>query len=478
MTKAQAAAAQAAEGAEATAAEGEQGAQSAPQLRKRPAARRGARAAVAADEGADASADAVAGGEPAQPTRRARARKNARNATAAESSSGAAQDANGENIPAKPTRRRKKTTAAAAGAEAEGDTGEADETAGAREKRAPKPPRRERSETPENAEEQVIDPNSLTMAELTKDLRIGKKFSRHDELRDRMKELSAKQREERRLRKVGGGEATGSGDDDVIPGAEGSETQASSGAPATRAPAVLGPQFEIINGEIVINQASLVHDRHAEAMADQVDMEEVEENDFTRMTNSSTYRRPNKLKGPNSWNKAETAQFYDYLRMFGTDFQTIANMFPGRTRRHVKMKFNREERHNPRGVNAAIVGQKEVMIDLDEYQTRTGRELEATAAIEEEHQRRQEAHEAEQRRIQEEADALQAEKRKKLLGTGPGDDAASGDKGGASGTSKASGAAAAAVVEPEEDVEIIDEDEEAARPPPPRRKRRGGGIGG
>ncbi|TLD28569.1 hypothetical protein PspLS_04207 [Pyricularia sp. CBS 133598] len=429
---------------------------------------------------ADSQQDGDAG--PSQPKRKARTRKTAI----------AAPDGDGgtSTHPKKP----RKSRAARVTASNADSTDDANGLGEVRTRRkTTKKPRKERSVTPEDAEERAIDPSSLTMAELTKDLRIGKKFSRHDELRDRMKSLQEKQREERRLRKANGGATPGDEDATALATGEAPEssettaaaTGANSGGGFSTQPAALGPQFEIINGEIVINQASLVHDRHAAAMVDHADMEEVEENDFTRMTNQATYLRPTKIKGPNAWTKEETQQFYEYLRMFGTDFQTIANMFPGRMRRHVKMKFNREERHNPTGVNAALVGQKVVMIDLAEYQTRTGKALEPTADIEEEHRKRQEAHDAEQKRIQEEADAVQAEKRKKLLGTGPDNGNAkvvekektkAKDKDVGDGKSKGATKSQTQIMEEEEDVEVIDEDEVEERPT--RRRGRFVGIGG
>lgn len=431
-----------------------------------------------ASANADSQQDGDAG--PSQPKRKARTRKTVT----------AAPDGNGDTS-TQPKKPRKSRDARVAVSNAD-STDDANGLGEVRTRRkSSKKPRKERSVTPEDAEERAIDPSSLTMAELTKDLRIGKKFSRHDELRDRMKTLQEKQREERRLRKANGGATPGDEEATALANGEFPEsletaaaaTGANDGSGSSTQPAALGPQFEIINGEIVINQASLVHDRHAAAMVDHADMEEVEENDFTRMTNQATYLRPTKIKGPNAWTQEETQQFYEYLRMFGTDFQTIANMFPGRMRRHVKMKFNREERHNPTGVNAALVGQKVVMIDLAEYQTRTGKALEPTADIEEEHRKRQEAHDAEQKRIQEEADAVQAEKRKKLLGTGPDNGNAkvaektkTKDKDVSDGKSKGVTKSQTQIMEEEEDVEVIDEDEVEERPI--RRRGRFVGIGG
>lgn len=150
---------------------------------------------------------------------------------------------------------------------------------------APKRSRKERQLTPEDAETQTVDHRELRMGDLTKDLRIGKKFSLHDELVDRQREKRRKSRQNR-LKKTQDGDGAGSDAGSVV-GGGGSETgstetggtgqprgmseaaaaAASVMAAAARrgaaAAAVAGPQFEIIDGNIVVNQASLVHDRHA-----------------------------------------------------------------------------------------------------------------------------------------------------------------------------------------------------------------------
>lgn len=45
------------------------------------------------------------------------------------------------------------------------------------------------------------------------------------------------------------------------------------------------------------------------------------------------------------------------LQQFGTDFELIQNLFPGRTRRQVKAKFKNEEKLNPVRLADAL-GQK------------------------------------------------------------------------------------------------------------------------
>jgi hypothetical protein len=51
--------------------------------------------------------------------------------------------------------------------------------------------------------------------------------------------------------------------------------------------------------------------------------------------------------------------------MFGTDFMMISKMFPGMSRRHIKLKYTREERTNLTRVNKNLIAKEDV--DMDEY---------------------------------------------------------------------------------------------------------------
>ncbi|KAF4452525.1 Transcription factor TFIIIB component B'' [Fusarium austroafricanum] len=271
--------------------------------------------------------------------------------------------------------------------------------------------RRARSITPEDSESQLVDLQKLKMADLTKDLHIGKKFSRHDELRER-------ERRARMKSKLG---TDGERDSSATPEASGQGEKigspaAPSPAPSASTPAApSGPQFRIVDGQIVIDQSSLAVDRHARAAAAAGDMETVEENDFTRLITSNSFMNTSKLKGPNIWTDAETELFYRGLRMLGTDFEMISKMFPGKQRRHVKLKFNREERHCPQRINAALIGEKTVKIDIDEYKAFTGSEFEPVADIEAEQRRIQEEYEAEEKRRADEQAEIMRKRREELF---------------------------------------------------------------
>ncbi|KAK1729616.1 hypothetical protein CaCOL14_006594 [Colletotrichum acutatum] len=308
------------------------------------------------------------------------------------------QPADGEAAPKRPPRPRKKKTT-------EEEEGETDAATTANK---PARPRQARSVTPEDAEDQEADLTTLTMGDLTRDLRIGKKFSRHDELLQRHREKQAKSRE-RLKAKRNGSEDVASESGTPAPTSD----KATPAAPPTPKPtsmASTGPQFQIIDGQIVVDQNSLSLDRHAiaAAAAEGEDMLEIEENDFTTLTTQNSYRTGSKLKGPNVWNEEETELFYRGLRMFGTDFQMISGMFPGKNRRHVKMKFNREERHRPARIDAILVGKKELQIDLEEYKTWTKAEYEPVEAIMAAQRAQQAEFDAEQAKIKAAKDAINA----------------------------------------------------------------------
>ncbi len=108
-------------------------------------------------------------------------------------------------------------------------------------------------------------------------------------------------------------------------------------------------------------------------------MEVVEENEFTRRITSSTYLR--RKRRPQQWTDEETAEFYRLLRMFGTDFETISRMMPGKDRSNVIGKFRREDKVNPKLITEALIGPKTSVIDIDEYQRLAGEQLESTEAI-------------------------------------------------------------------------------------------------
>ena len=164
-----------------------------------------------------------------------------------------------------------------------------------------------------------------------------------------------------------------------------------------------GPQMRIVNGEIVLDTTSLQIDRHAEAAANIDDLEEVEENPLTRKINSASFGKRQK---PEAWDEELTDLFYRGLRMFGTDFMMISKIFPGRTRRHIKLKFSNEERKNPRRIGDTLLGPREE-VTLEAYAEMTNQVYDDPREIERQLE--------EEKRQIEEQHATEKEAREELL---------------------------------------------------------------
>ncbi|KAI0808434.1 hypothetical protein GGR55DRAFT_651372 [Xylaria sp. FL0064] len=320
--------------------------------------------------------------------------------------------------PKKPTTRRRKSTRTDEGTDAEDSapqskrqrrkssaraTVETGEDAGTEVQKPIK--RRKREPTPENAEELKVDHSTMTVGELTKDLGIGKRFRHAEEIEQRAREARARnrlKRLEREKRKLG---LLGPEDEDSTSqqgtSNESGETRGAAMAQlgaSTESGAAQGVGYDVVDGQIVVHAASLVVDRHNRDMSN---LEEVEENDFTNLVNSASFAK--RVQTPGNWTDEETEKFYRLLGMFGTDFETISHLFPGKNRRAVKLKFNKEERLRPNRVNAAMMvrSQKKVNIDIEEYKA-SQRQWQAKDKILAEHALLAQEHEREVSRLREE----------------------------------------------------------------------------
>ena len=350
---------------------------------------------------------------------------------------------NGESMaPKRRAPRKKKVTADHAVSEAAQD-GERDgispvddageETEGTKKAQA----RRKRSVTPEDAEQQTVDHEQMVMSELTKDLRIGAKFSKYDELRERMRKKRARQRLIK-LGKLPPGDGTPDGEDG---GSEAGTPASEPSKPARglvpvpivdEGPSDAGmPRLVMRDGQLTLDEGTTQYDRHAAADAARGVVYEQEEDEFTTAVTQATYMR--RQPQGNFWTDEETVKFYHGLRMFGTDFNTIAKMFGGaKNRRQVKLKFNREERANPVAVNKCIIGEKVVPMALEAVDGADA--LEDSKAITDELDRLKEEQEAETRRQEEDKAAENQRRRDELFGRRKGDKAPSSrDNGGGGG---------------------------------------------
>ncbi|KAJ6088325.1 hypothetical protein N7486_009586 [Penicillium sp. IBT 16267x] len=224
--------------------------------------------------------------------------------------------------------------------------------------------RRKRETTPEGADTVEILPNVIKMSELCKDLKTGKKSNR--EIALRRLEL---EEQERKQKGQDGTPATPQPSK-----AEGNKEQ------AERPEKANGPVMRIVNGEIVLDAASLQVDRHADAARDAGDMDVVEENQLTRKINQATYGKRSKTE---TWDEEMTDLFYRGLRMFGTDFMVISKLFPSRSRRQIKLKYNNEEKKDSQRINDALFGPREI-IDIQTYSLLTNETYDDPKVIQQE----------------------------------------------------------------------------------------------
>lgn len=236
-----------------------------------------------------------------------------------------------------------------------------------KEKRKKRKKRKKREVTPDNAEDVRIDPSEVLMSELTKNLRTGRKSTREAQLQEMEQEAKAK-RKQQRIDKRNGVATEEQPDTDDNP-TETTDQRLERLAPHANETRHAVPEAVIVDGQIVIDDASLLIDRHALAAAERnaEQLESVEENDLTRRVTQASWGKRDKSGG---WGELLTDQFYDGLRMFGTDFNMISKMFLGRTRHSVKLKFNKEERDDPVRIENALKGER-MPVDMAEFQKMT-----------------------------------------------------------------------------------------------------------
>ncbi|KAK4569728.1 hypothetical protein LTR86_002696 [Recurvomyces mirabilis] len=138
---------------------------------------------------------------------------------------------------------------------------------------------------------------------------------------------------------------------------------------ADQEPPAEGLRLRVVNGQIVEDETSLQINLPNATASDALDGVIEEENDLTLRLNRFTYlndrrrapteRVPQWRQKSDPWGEENTERFYEELARWGTDFQLLAAMFPGKSRRMVKMKFNREERADPGRIGDALLGRFE-----------------------------------------------------------------------------------------------------------------------
>ncbi|KAL1392377.1 hypothetical protein HDK64DRAFT_71662 [Phyllosticta capitalensis] len=288
-------------------------------------------------------------------------------------------------------------------------------------------------EEPENPEKTRINPASMPMSILTKDLPdVGKPSVREDA-------LSKIDWDEEKRKRIEERERIALGEEEINTQAERDEAarkiqEAANEANSSEA----NPRMRLVNGRLVLDSTSTQVDRHARAHEDENELLEIEENELTTRVNSMSWIRSNR-KDPRErtswggtradrWTEEMTEQFYEALKMFGTDFFIISKMFPGKTRANVKRKFVKEEHMNPDRIKRALIGEV-VPMNFETFKEKSGKDDEYFRDPEE--LKRELAEEEEKQRVEiEEAAARHAEQqRQRALAEGQNGEGEEGEGG-------------------------------------------------
>ena len=237
-----------------------------------------------------------------------------------------------------------------------------------------------RAVTPEGAESVVISPSKVKMSDLCKDSRTGRKSEREKDLEE-FQRAEFVRRKQKELQEVVG-QIEPENQSGASESSEARLERLSRQREREESVANNVPNTIIVNGQIQIDEESLQIDRHAGAAAerDAEQLEAVDETDLTRKVNSGSWLKHEKRGG---WDELMTERFYDGLRMFGTDFEMISKMFPGRTRHKIKLKFVKEEKFNYDKIKATLLGEK-IPVDLPELEKMAGIEFDDPQELERE----------------------------------------------------------------------------------------------
>jgi hypothetical protein len=125
-----------------------------------------------------------------------------------------------------------------------------------------------------------------------------------------------------------------------------------------------GPVVQVVNGEIVLQESSMVFAGGTSTAADQpLPEEEVVEEEAQLAVVGASYHSfvpHTRHSAPQHWSVEETVLFYKALRQVGTDFGTMEAYFDSssktkrRTRKQLKRKYQTELTRNPALVEKAL----------------------------------------------------------------------------------------------------------------------------
>ena len=208
--------------------------------------------------------------------------------------------------------------------------------------------KRKRRVGSEEAENNEIVPAEVKMGELVRDRGLGKGSKREAELqRIDWAEVKQKRREAQ---------------EEAVQEEKRQKESRKNGRPLPAPGPHAAERLVLVNGQMVIDESSRVIDRNAATARDAEHVgEAINEDQLMKRVNQATIgRKSGALRTYSIWDDEETEQFYQGLRMFGTDFMMISKIFPDTSRAVIKKKYNKEEKLNPEKVFQALNSKESV----------------------------------------------------------------------------------------------------------------------
>ncbi|CAK7890690.1 transcription factor TFIIIB component B'' [[Candida] anglica] len=229
-------------------------------------------------------------------------------------------------------------------------------------------PRSFKDEDPKDLEEVTISEEKMKMSDLCQpSFYIGKPGTRYQKVLEAEEHIQKKKIERRKARELAR-ESKKSLEEVTGEALEEQEREkkkdlfGEGGALAglDQTPSNNGIQLKLVGGQLEVDPESTSVDRHLHNANLGKDREEA--NPFNNPITSSSY---SKRKYTDRWSDDEVKEFYKALSTWGTDFTFIAQLFPHRTRKQIKSKFNLEERKHPEIVELAL--RRKLPADFDKY---------------------------------------------------------------------------------------------------------------
>lgn len=207
------------------------------------------------------------------------------------------------------------------------------------------------------------------MGDLVRDTKVGKKSETEKKMQENWGDIKRRRKEEVERRREAAGQ-----------GRHGRQAVLNQDVPVEVVEPHV-PQQIIVNGQIVVVAESrevAFGARVEQAVIEDADVA-LEDDRIYKYVNQGTLGKNAGRRRGIRWDDDQTERFYKGLRMFGTDFGMIANLFPEWNRKQIKLKFIAEERTNPNLVRESVATKEPV--NLEEYSKQANQVFEDPAEL-------------------------------------------------------------------------------------------------